>query len=175
METLSAACVTLALCVDDAVMTSCDLSLCVLTMQMSGNKGISAFPESDNLFKWIGTIDGAQGTVRTHTHTHTGDWLINMYIINMSCVIGAAPVREMFQFTCLLTCLSGVRGPQVPVVSGVSGWLSISGSSCEVCHSVFSSQCGWTGFHLSRHPEGQMVGALRRPLHPAVHPEPAWR
>uniref|UniRef100_A0AAQ4PA06 Ubiquitin-conjugating enzyme E2 C n=1 Tax=Gasterosteus aculeatus aculeatus TaxID=481459 RepID=A0AAQ4PA06_GASAC len=26
-------------------------------------KGISAFPESDNLFKWIGTIDGAQGTV----------------------------------------------------------------------------------------------------------------
>uniref|UniRef100_A0A3P9PM22 Ubiquitin-conjugating enzyme E2 C n=1 Tax=Poecilia reticulata TaxID=8081 RepID=A0A3P9PM22_POERE len=30
---------------------------------MSGDKGISAFPESDNLFKWIGTIDGAQGTV----------------------------------------------------------------------------------------------------------------
>uniref|UniRef100_A0A3B3CXG4 Ubiquitin-conjugating enzyme E2 C n=1 Tax=Oryzias melastigma TaxID=30732 RepID=A0A3B3CXG4_ORYME len=31
--------------------------------QMSGDKGISAFPESDNLFKWVGTIDGAQGTV----------------------------------------------------------------------------------------------------------------
>lgn len=31
---------------------------------MSGDKGISAFPESDNLFKWIGTIDGAAGTVR---------------------------------------------------------------------------------------------------------------
>lgn len=30
---------------------------------MSGDKGISAFPESDNLFKWIGTIDGPQGTV----------------------------------------------------------------------------------------------------------------
>ncbi|NWR43360.1 UBE2C enzyme, partial [Regulus satrapa] len=30
--------------------------------QMSGDKGISAFPESDNLFKWIGTIDGAAGT-----------------------------------------------------------------------------------------------------------------
>ncbi|MEQ2173046.1 Ubiquitin-conjugating enzyme E2 C [Goodea atripinnis] len=30
---------------------------------MSGDKGISAFPESDNLFKWVGTIDGAQGTV----------------------------------------------------------------------------------------------------------------
>uniref|UniRef100_A0A8C5R988 Ubiquitin-conjugating enzyme E2 C n=1 Tax=Leptobrachium leishanense TaxID=445787 RepID=A0A8C5R988_9ANUR len=31
--------------------------------QMSGDQGISAFPESDNLFKWIGTIDGAVGTV----------------------------------------------------------------------------------------------------------------
>ncbi|OXB50804.1 hypothetical protein ASZ78_009150, partial [Callipepla squamata] len=30
--------------------------------QMSGDKGISAFPESDNLFRWIGTIDGAAGT-----------------------------------------------------------------------------------------------------------------
>lgn len=36
----------------------------VLLPQMSGDKGISAFPESDNLFKWIGTIDGAAGTVR---------------------------------------------------------------------------------------------------------------
>uniref|UniRef100_A0A7M4FVW3 Ubiquitin conjugating enzyme E2 C n=1 Tax=Crocodylus porosus TaxID=8502 RepID=A0A7M4FVW3_CROPO len=27
-----------------------------------GPGGISAFPESDNLFKWIGTIDGAAGT-----------------------------------------------------------------------------------------------------------------
>lgn len=46
------------------------LPVCVL-VQMSGDKGISAFPETDNLFKWIGTIDGAQGTVRPHTHTHT--------------------------------------------------------------------------------------------------------
>ena len=30
---------------------------------MSGDKGISAFPESDNLFKWIGTIHGAPATV----------------------------------------------------------------------------------------------------------------
>nr|XP_020467841.1 ubiquitin-conjugating enzyme E2 C isoform X1 [Monopterus albus] len=35
----------------------------LMTLMMSGNKGISAFPESDNLFKWVGTIDGAQGTV----------------------------------------------------------------------------------------------------------------
>ncbi|XP_077857201.1 ubiquitin-conjugating enzyme E2 C-like isoform X2 [Macaca mulatta] len=30
---------------------------------VSGDKGISAFPESDNLFKWVGTIHGAAGTV----------------------------------------------------------------------------------------------------------------
>uniref|UniRef100_A0A3Q1B0E0 Ubiquitin-conjugating enzyme E2 C n=1 Tax=Amphiprion ocellaris TaxID=80972 RepID=A0A3Q1B0E0_AMPOC len=41
----------------DVLLTLCDL------LQMSGDKGISAFPESDNLFKWVGTIDGAQGTV----------------------------------------------------------------------------------------------------------------
>ncbi|KAL0977896.1 hypothetical protein UPYG_G00162920 [Umbra pygmaea] len=35
----------------------------LMTLMMSGDKGISAFPESDSLFKWIGTIDGAQGTV----------------------------------------------------------------------------------------------------------------
>ncbi|XP_075869452.1 ubiquitin-conjugating enzyme E2 C-like isoform X2 [Nelusetta ayraudi] len=35
----------------------------LMTLMMSGDKGISAFPESDNLFKWIGTIEGAQGTV----------------------------------------------------------------------------------------------------------------
>ncbi|XP_075396599.1 ubiquitin-conjugating enzyme E2 C-like isoform X2 [Tenrec ecaudatus] len=35
----------------------------LMTLMMSGNKGISAFPESDNLFKWIGTIHGAAGTV----------------------------------------------------------------------------------------------------------------
>uniref|UniRef100_A0A452R384 Ubiquitin conjugating enzyme E2 C n=1 Tax=Ursus americanus TaxID=9643 RepID=A0A452R384_URSAM len=33
--------------------------------QMSGDKGISAFPESDNLFKWVGTIHGAAGTNQT--------------------------------------------------------------------------------------------------------------
>ncbi|XP_029468245.1 ubiquitin-conjugating enzyme E2 C isoform X1 [Rhinatrema bivittatum] len=35
----------------------------LMSLMMSGDKGISAFPESDNLFKWIGTIDGAVGTV----------------------------------------------------------------------------------------------------------------
>jgi len=31
--------------------------------QMSGDKGISAFPDGDNLFRWIGTITGPSGTV----------------------------------------------------------------------------------------------------------------
>ncbi|XP_028667831.2 ubiquitin-conjugating enzyme E2 C [Erpetoichthys calabaricus] len=35
----------------------------LMTLMMSGDKGISAFPESDNLFKWIGTIIGPAGTV----------------------------------------------------------------------------------------------------------------
>ncbi|XP_057702137.1 ubiquitin-conjugating enzyme E2 C [Corythoichthys intestinalis] len=35
----------------------------LMTLMMAGDNGISAFPESDNLFKWIGTIDGAKGTV----------------------------------------------------------------------------------------------------------------
>uniref|UniRef100_A0A8C5XMM7 Ubiquitin-conjugating enzyme E2 C n=1 Tax=Microcebus murinus TaxID=30608 RepID=A0A8C5XMM7_MICMU len=35
----------------------------LMTLMMSGDKGISAFPESDNLFEWVGTIHGAAGTV----------------------------------------------------------------------------------------------------------------
>ncbi|XP_038405458.1 ubiquitin-conjugating enzyme E2 C-like [Canis lupus familiaris] len=34
-----------------------------MTLLMSGDKGISTFPESDNLFKWVGTIHGAADTV----------------------------------------------------------------------------------------------------------------
>jgi ubiquitin-conjugating enzyme E2 C len=33
----------------------------LMTLMMSGGKGISAFPESDNLFSWAGTIHGAAG------------------------------------------------------------------------------------------------------------------
>ncbi|XP_037796085.1 ubiquitin-conjugating enzyme E2 C-like [Penaeus monodon] len=35
----------------------------LMTLMMSANKGISAFPEGDNLFKWIGTITGPASTV----------------------------------------------------------------------------------------------------------------
>lgn len=30
---------------------------------MSGDTGVSAFPDGDNLFNWVGTITGAVGTV----------------------------------------------------------------------------------------------------------------
>lgn len=32
---------------------------------MKGDKGISAFPDGDNIFKWIGTIHGPEETVST--------------------------------------------------------------------------------------------------------------
>jgi ubiquitin-conjugating enzyme E2 C len=35
----------------------------LICLQMSGDKGISAFPDGDNLFRWIGTITGPIGTV----------------------------------------------------------------------------------------------------------------
>lgn len=35
----------------------------LMTLMMSSDKGISAFPEGDNLFKWIGTITGPVSTV----------------------------------------------------------------------------------------------------------------
>ena len=35
----------------------------LLSLMMSSEKGVSAFPDGDNLFKWIGTISGPIGTV----------------------------------------------------------------------------------------------------------------
>ncbi|XP_033754061.1 ubiquitin-conjugating enzyme E2 C-like [Pecten maximus] len=35
----------------------------LMTLLTSNNTGISAFPDGDNLFKWIATLDGATGTV----------------------------------------------------------------------------------------------------------------
>lgn len=33
------------------------------TLMMSRSSGISAFPDGDNMFRWIGTIEGGKGTV----------------------------------------------------------------------------------------------------------------
>eukprot|EP01120_Amphizonella_sp_Union-15-10_P012973 TRINITY_DN5920_c0_g3_i2.p1 TRINITY_DN5920_c0_g3~~TRINITY_DN5920_c0_g3_i2.p1 ORF type:complete len:167 (-),score=29.50 TRINITY_DN5920_c0_g3_i2:19-519(-) len=35
----------------------------LMSLMLNSTAGISAFPEGDNLFKWIGTIVGGQGTV----------------------------------------------------------------------------------------------------------------
>nr|XP_002739305.1 PREDICTED: ubiquitin-conjugating enzyme E2 C-like [Saccoglossus kowalevskii] len=35
----------------------------LMTLMMNASKGISAFPDGDNIFRWIGTIQGAEGTV----------------------------------------------------------------------------------------------------------------
>eukprot|EP01121_Diplochlamys_sp_Union-15-3_P019201 TRINITY_DN717_c0_g2_i1.p1 TRINITY_DN717_c0_g2~~TRINITY_DN717_c0_g2_i1.p1 ORF type:complete len:158 (+),score=27.55 TRINITY_DN717_c0_g2_i1:62-535(+) len=35
----------------------------LMSLMMNATAGVSAFPEADNLFKWVGTITGASGTV----------------------------------------------------------------------------------------------------------------
>nr|CAG4638748.1 EOG090X0DZY [Cyclestheria hislopi] len=35
----------------------------LMTLMMSGDKGISAFPDGDDFFSWVGTIHGPVGTV----------------------------------------------------------------------------------------------------------------
>lgn len=35
----------------------------LMELMMSGEKGVSAFPEADNLFKWIATIEGPKETL----------------------------------------------------------------------------------------------------------------
>uniref|UniRef100_T1GIF4 UBC core domain-containing protein n=1 Tax=Megaselia scalaris TaxID=36166 RepID=T1GIF4_MEGSC len=36
-----------------------------MNLMMSAEKGISAFPEGENIFKWVGTITGPHDTVYT--------------------------------------------------------------------------------------------------------------
>lgn len=35
----------------------------LMVLMMSTEKGVSAFPDGENLFKWIGTITGPRDTV----------------------------------------------------------------------------------------------------------------
>ncbi|KAL1115142.1 hypothetical protein AAG570_007173 [Ranatra chinensis] len=35
----------------------------LMVLMMSGEKGVSAFPDGENLFRWIATIEGPPGTV----------------------------------------------------------------------------------------------------------------
>ena len=46
---------------------------------MSSEEGVSAFPEDDNLFKWVGTIEGPQGTVSYFTVTNNHFILCTSY------------------------------------------------------------------------------------------------
>ena len=49
----------------------------LLSLMMSGENGVSAFPDGDNLFRWIGTISGPIGTVLLPLFT---DWLQTLKI-----------------------------------------------------------------------------------------------
>lgn len=135
---------------------------------MSGDKGISAFPESDNLFKWVGTIEGAQGTVGTHCIAFGVDVVVEML---WDCFLVSGPSTSKGP----VFYLPGVLGPQVPTVPGVPGRIPLPAPAGQVPHLVLSPQRGQPGLHLPGHLEGQVVSALRRTLHPAVHPELAWR
>lgn len=35
----------------------------LMSLMMSGERGISAFPDGDKLFSWVATVEGPQGTV----------------------------------------------------------------------------------------------------------------
>jgi ubiquitin-conjugating enzyme E2 C len=39
-----------------------------LLLQMNTDRSVSAFPEGESLFKWIGTISGPVGTVCSSVH-----------------------------------------------------------------------------------------------------------
>lgn len=42
----------------------CSLQKELMTLMTSTEKGVSAFPDGENLFKWVGTITGPKDTVR---------------------------------------------------------------------------------------------------------------
>ena len=48
----------------DELLTQASFPLFAFPRQTSADAGISAFPDGDNIFSWIGTIEGAAGTVR---------------------------------------------------------------------------------------------------------------
>lgn len=47
-----------------APLRGCRLQSELMALMMSGEAGLSAFPDGDNIFQWTGTITGGAGTVR---------------------------------------------------------------------------------------------------------------
>ncbi|XP_072488174.1 ubiquitin-conjugating enzyme E2 C-like [Notamacropus eugenii] len=66
----------------------------LMTLKMSGAKGISAFPESDNLFKWVGTIHGAaQTAISVWTSSRASGQLCTMS--GPSCLLGEPNIDSL--------------------------------------------------------------------------------
>lgn len=168
-----------------------------LPLQMSGDKGISAFPESDNLFKWIGTIDGAAGTVSdrdTGLGGGGGGSLAPLPpaeggfspILSPLPPAGAPPASQGLGLPPPRSRLwppaltlppppPGLRGAAVQAVAGVPQRVPLHRAHGAVPDALLPPQRRHPGQHLPRHPQGQVVGPLRCPHHPALHPEPAGR
>ncbi|UYV77747.1 UBE2C [Cordylochernes scorpioides] len=117
---------------------------------MSGDKGISGFPDGDNFFKWVGTIEGPAGTV------------------NLSSVTRGKDVTDL--------CVPpGVRRPQLQADLGVPQHLPLSGPYGPLHHPLLPPQCGQEWQHLPGHPQGAMVGSLRCQHYPALYTvSPGW-
>jgi hypothetical protein len=85
-------------------------------VQMNTDKTVSAFPDTDNLFSWKGTIQGAPGTVGT-------------------------PETQGCRLIRLLPHSPGVRGFDLQAQPVVSVQLPVLGADREVCHAVLPPQC----------------------------------
>jgi len=70
---------------------------------------------------------------------------------------------------------TGLRRLGVQVEFELPQRLPVHGADGQVFDAVFSSERGRTRQHLPGHPQRQVVGAVRRAHHPAVHSEPAGR
>lgn len=69
----------------------------------------------------------------------------------------------------------GIQGPEVQALAGVSQFVSVLGTKREIPDALLPPERGPQRVHLLGHPEGQVVGPVRRADNPAVDPVVARR
>ena len=126
-----------------------------MSLMMSGDKGISAFPEGDKLLTWVATVTGPDESVYEGNHKYkvqSGDHM-------------ATPRPTGMNFFLFMDCR-----PQVQTPSGVSLRVSIHSSHSSLYKSLFPSERGCPWQHLLRHTQRKVECTLRSQNHIAVHP-----